>query len=147
MFWQTTMLYEVVNHLDCLLLVALFQSAEKSVRERFHVMSSVTCLELEKGFPGRRTNAVLVQHARDMRSASRQFHLVPVQASDFIGQPFTFRFSCLHIDTPVLAASACRVDLRMATRSSSRVSPTLLTRVNRDARHTDFTPSSSRNAD
>ncbi|MGF6780808.1 hypothetical protein [Paraburkholderia sp. GAS334] len=47
------MLYKVVKHLDCLRLAALLQFPEKGMRERLHVMMSVTCLELEKSFPDR----------------------------------------------------------------------------------------------
>jgi hypothetical protein len=45
-------------------------------------------------------NALLVQHARDMRSASRHLHLTTLQPLDVSRRPV--RFSCLHIDTPVL---------------------------------------------
>jgi hypothetical protein len=60
----------------------------------------MACLELEKRFADRRVNALLEQHARNMRRPSRQFHLATVQALDVNRRPF--RFSCLHIRTPVL---------------------------------------------
>jgi hypothetical protein len=82
------------------------------------VLAAVTRLELEKGFPDRCLNTVLVQHARDMRGASRQLHLATIEAPDVISRPFTV--SCLHIDTPAFrqapAASiyTCRLARRRA---------------------------------
>lgn len=94
------MLYEIVKQPCCLPLAPRFQSPEKCTRKRLQVLAPVTCLELEKRFPDRRMYALLVQHARDMRRPSRQFHLATIETLGVIGRPF--RFSCLHIDTPVL---------------------------------------------
>lgn len=98
------MLDEIVKQPDCRRLVPVLQSPEKCKRECLQVLACVTCLELEKRFPDRRVNAVLVQHARDMRRPSRQFHLVTEQAPDFTRQPLMF--GCFHIDTPGFAATA-----------------------------------------
>jgi hypothetical protein len=76
------MLDKVVKHLDCLRPAALLQSLEKCTCKSLQVLAAVTRLELEKGFPDRRVNTVLVQHARDMRSASRQLHLATIEAPD-----------------------------------------------------------------
>jgi hypothetical protein len=94
------MLYEIAKQPDCLRLAPLLQSPGKCIRKCLQVLASMARLELEKRFADRRVNALLVQHARNMRRPSRQFHLATVQALDVIRRPF--RFSCLHIHTPVL---------------------------------------------
>lgn len=97
--WQTTLLREIAEQPDCLRLASLLQSRGKCVRKCLQVLASRACLELEQRFADCRVNALLVQHARNMRRPSRQFHLATVQALDVVRRPF--RFS-RHIDTPVL---------------------------------------------
>jgi hypothetical protein len=111
---------EIVKQPDCLRLALLLQSPEKCIRKGIHGLAAVTCLELEKRFPDRRVNALLVQHARDMRSTSRHLHLATVQALDAIRRPFSF--SCLHIDTPVLRQRLPRRLINAGERTVTRQS-------------------------
>jgi hypothetical protein len=61
------MLHEIAKQPDCLRPAPLLQSPEKCVRKCLQVLASMACLELEKRFADRRVNALLVQHARNMR--------------------------------------------------------------------------------
>jgi hypothetical protein len=111
---------EIVKQRDCLRLAPLLQSPEKCIRKCLQVLASMACLELEKRFADRRVNALLVQHARNMRRPSRQFHLATVQALDVIRRPF--RFSCRHIDTPVLRQRLSRRLINSGERVAARQS-------------------------
>ena len=89
-----------MKHRDGLGLSTPFQLLGKCAQEQFQVGPSVRSFEQQSSFFHGCVNAFCVQHARDMRSAPRQFHFALFQELRLFGRRFAL--NCRHIDTPVL---------------------------------------------
>ena len=129
-----------MKHRDGLGLSTPFQLLGKCAQEQFQVGPSVRSFEQQSSFFHGCVDAFCVQHARDMRSAPRQFHFVFFQELRPLGRPFAF--NCRHIDAPVWRQTHRECSSKYpAGASSSRYYPTTVRTSRRISTHLENTGS------